>query len=326
VRVFTVIGAVVLVVSFAHGAAADGGGRAEDVAFGGGRLWTTVIDRVVAVDPTTGRIAGPAIPTGGQGTTIAATNRTLWRLQPHSLVAVDVSSRRVRLRVGLGQAAYALAAGYGAAWVPSFESDTLTKIDGRTGARRWRIRVPHSPQAVATGSGSVWVVSIGRWHSGHGGVLVPDGPGIVVRVDPATGAVRRRIRVDRGPNAIALGAGAAWVLNGRGVGADNTLDRIDSRTNHLLVSISVPRWSAAVAVGHRYAWVVSEPKSAGGVVTRVDIRTNRTVTRRIPRSWIPAGVVLVGGGVWIADPGVAQLIRLDPHTLTVTRRVGFPIS
>ena len=313
---------VVLVLS--PGAAADGGGRAEGVAFGAGRLWTTVRDRVVDVDPANGRPA-PGIRTGAYGTTIAATSRTVWQLQPHSLIAVDVATRRVRLHVGLGQAAYALAAGARAVWLPSFDSDTLVKIDARTGVRRWRIRVPHSPQAVAAAGGSVWLVSIGRWHSVHGGVVVPSGRGILLRLDPASGEVRRRISVGRGPARLALGHGAVWVLNALGVEPADTLDRIDVRTGRHLATIPVPHWSTGVAVGRRYAWVVSEPKSAGGTITRIDLRTNRGVTHPIPHSWIPQSVVLGGGGVWIADPGVGQLIRIDPHTLRVTKRVSFPI-
>jgi len=326
VRSSVLLSVAALVVVFASRAAADGGGRAESVAVGAGRLWTTVVDRIVSVDPGSGRPAGHAIRTGTYGATIAVTDQTGWQLQPHSLVAVDLPSRRVRLRVGLGQASYALAAGYGAVWVPSFDSDVLTKIDAATGERRWRKRVPHSPQAVAVGDGSVWLASLGRWHSVHGGVVVPDGPGIVLRLDPRSGTVRARIEVGRGPRAVAVGGGAVWILNGQGIGADGTVDRIDPRTNRVAASVRVPHWPAAIAAGRRYTWVVGSPKSAGGVVTRIDLRTNRSVTRRIPRSWIPAGVALAAGGVWVADPGVAQLIRLDPHTLKVTARVGFPVD
>lgn len=319
-RPVVAISAVVVLV-LAPGAAADGGGRAESVVFGAGQLWTTVRDGVVGVDPATGK-AVRTIHTAAYGTVIAATDRTVWQLQPHTLVAVDVATRRVRLRRGLGQAAYALAAGAGAVWLPSFDSDTLTKIDARTGARQWRIHVPHSPQAVVVGGGSVWLVSIGRWHSIHGGVVVPDGPGVLLRLDPATGRVRARISVGRRPARLALGHGAVWVLGAFGF---NRLDRIDVHTSRLIASIRVPHWSADVAVGRRYAWVVSEPKSAGGTITRIDLATNRGVTRPIPHSWIPQGVVLAGGGVWVADPGVGQLIRIDPHSLRVTKRVSFPV-
>jgi outer membrane protein assembly factor BamB len=314
----------VLMLVLAPGAAADGGGRAESVAFGAGRLWTNVRDGVAAVDPVTGKTA-PMIRTAAYGTVIAPTDRTVWQLQPHTLVAADIATRRVRLRRGLDQAAYALAAGGGAVWVPSFDSDTLSKIDARTGVRLWRIRVPHSPQAVAAADGSVWLVSIGRWHSVHGGVVVPDGRGILLRLDPANGEVHQRILVGRGPARLALGHGAVWVLNALGVEPADTLDRIDVRTGRHLATIPVPHWSTGVTVGRRYAWVVSEPKSACGTITRIDLQTNRGVTRPIPHSWIPQGVVLAGGGVWVADPGVAQLIRIDPHTLRVTKRVSFQL-
>lgn len=287
-RSIVVTATTLLVVLLAPAAGADGGGRAEDVAVGSGRVWTTLDNRVVAVDPATGRIEAPAIHTGGYGAGLAVDGRTLWRLQPHSLVAASVSTRRVRFRT--------------------------------------RLRAAHSPQAVAVGGGSVWLASIGPWHAGKGGVLVPDGPGIVLRIDPVSGAVRARVRIGRGPQAIAVGDGSVWVLNGRGLGADDTLDRIDLQTNHVVASMPVPHWSTSVAVGRRCVWVVSEPQSAGGVVTRIDARTNRPVTRRIPRSWIPAAVVLAAGSVWIADPGVAQLIRVDPRTLRVTGRVGLPLG
>lgn len=72
---------------------------------------------------------------------------------------------------------------------------------------------------------------------------------------------------------------------------------------------------------------MSSPESAhGGVVTRIDKRTRRIRTRPIPKSWTPAGIALAGKGVWIADPGVAALIRIDPHTLAITKRVTFPLG
>jgi PQQ-like domain len=304
----------------------DGGGRAESVGVGGGKLWTTVRNGVVGVDPVTGRI-GATIATGGNGRVIGAGGTTVWVVVgPRRLVGADPARRRVRIRVRLHHATYVGAVGYGAVWLPGFATDTLTKINARTGKHRWDARVPHSPIAVTAASGSVWVASVGRWHKGQGGVMVPDGPGIVSRLDPASGDVRARIHVGKGPQAAATGDGALWILNGRGIGASDTLDRIDMQTNKVVASIGVPHWSSAVACGRSYCWVVSAPKSAGGVVTRIDPRTNHAVTRRIPKSWIPAGVVAVRGRVWVADPGVAQLIRIDARTLRVMKRVKIPLS
>lgn len=304
----------------------DGGGRAESVGAGGGKLWTTVRSGVIGVDPVTGRIVS-TIGTGSNGRIVGADGTTVWVVvEPRRLVGVDPAGRRVRISVRLRHGTYAGAVGYGAVWLPSFAADTLTKVEARTGEQRWDARVPHSPMAVTAARGSIWVASIGRWHKGRGGVMVPDGPGIVSRLDPAGGEVRARIHVGKGPQAAAIGNRALWILNGRGIRASDTLDRIDMQTNKVVSSIGVPHGSSAVACGRRYCWVVSEPKSAGGVVTRIDPRTNRAVTRPIPRSWIPAGVVAVRGRVWVADPGVAQLIRIDPQTLGVMKRVKIPLS
>ncbi|MFL5922041.1 MAG: YncE family protein [Gaiellaceae bacterium] len=324
-RFALVLPAVLVLVAFARGAAADGGGRAEAVAYGSGRVWTTVRDRVVAVDPVTGRTLG-GLGTGVFGNAIVVANGTLWRLQPHELVGIRVSTGRVRARVGLGQASYALAATANAVWTASFDSDTLTKAEARSGRRVLRVRVPHWPMAIAAGSRAIWVASIGRAHSVRGGVIVPDGRGVLARVDAASGAVRARILVGRGPRALALDGDTVWVLEGRGVGARGQVDRVDVPRGRVMSSVKVPHWPEALAVGRRYVWVVSSPRSAGGVLTRIDKRTLRTVTQRIAGSWVPAAVTLAGGGVWAADPGVAALIRINPHTLAITKRVTFPVG
>jgi hypothetical protein len=316
---------VILACAFVRAAGADGGGRGEDVAAQGVRLWTTILDRVVGVDAASGRKVA-SVRTGSYGTQLAVGEKLVWQLQPWELTAIDPSSQRVDMRIRLLHATYALATGYDAVWLPSFAEDTLRKVDARNGRRQWETRVAHSPQAVAVGAGSVWVASIGRWHKGRGGVVVTDGPGIVSRVDPETGMVNARIAVARDASAIAVGAGAVWALSGRGERSADTLDRIDARTNRVVAAIRVPHWPAAVAVGRRYVWVVSEPRSAGGVVTRIDPNSGRAVSRTIPQSWIPQAVTVAAGRIWIADPGVAELIEVDPRTMRVIGRVALPVQ
>jgi hypothetical protein len=102
--------------------------------------------------------------------------------------------------------------------------------------------------------------------------------------------------------------------------------RVDLQTNRIVASIRVPHWSTAVAVGARYVWTVSEPRGGGGVLTRVNPATNQPLSQPIPRSWVPAAVVATADRVWVADPGVAQLIGLDARTLRVVNRVRFPIG
>jgi hypothetical protein len=321
---FVVQGLIVVCV-FAGTAIADGFAGAGDVVAKDREVWTTNRTGVVGVQAVSGERA-LTVSTGSDGTQVAAGDGFVWQLARRQLIAIDPLTRRVRRRIGLHQAAYALAAGYGAVWLPSIATDTLRKFDARTGRHRWSVPVGHSPSAVAVGADSVWVASLGSWHSGKGGVVVNDGPGVVTRVDPTTGSVLARIDVARGATAIAVGDGAVWALGGRGVRAADVLDRIDPRTNRVVAAIRVPHLPAAVAAGRRYVWVVSEPHSGGGEVTRISVHSGRAVSRWIPHSWVPAAVTVAGGRVWIADPGVAQLIAVDPRTLHVTKRVAFSLS
>jgi hypothetical protein len=315
-----------LVLVLAHGAAADGGGRADNVVLADGRLWTTVRDGVARIDVARGTVAN-TIRTGlsaGFVTSLAGGQGRLWQLQSRTLVEVDPSAQSVERKVRLPQRSYSLAVGYGRVWLSSFPDDVLLAVVARSGRLQRAIRLPHSPQAIAVGSGSVWVASVGRWHRGRGGVMVTDGRGILSRISPTTNRVAASVAVGRGPTALTVGHGSVWVLCGRGINAPSILDRVDLRTNRVVVSIRVPHWSTAVAVGPRYVWIVSEPRGAGGVLTRVDPATNHVVSRPIPRSWVPAAVVATGNRVWVADPGVAQLIGLDARTLRVVSRVRFP--
>jgi PQQ-like domain len=317
--------AIIFSFAFVRASGADGGGRGEDVVAERAQLWTTIHNRVVGVDGVTGQKV-VSVVTGSYGTQVAAGGGLVWQLQPWKLMAIDPSVRRVRMRIPLLHATYTLATGYGAVWLPSFAEDTLRKVDAHDGKRRWETHVAHSPQAVTVGAGSVWVASIGRWHKGRGGVVVTDGPGIVSRLDPETGTAVAQIAVGSDASAIAVGAGSVWVLSGRNQHSANILDRIDPKTNHVVATIRVPHWTAAVAVGAHYVWVVSEPRSAGGVVTRINPSSDRAISRKIPHSWIPAAVAVVGKRVWIADPGVAQLIGLDAQTLRVSKRVDLPVG
>jgi len=306
-------------------AQADGGGGAESAVAGAGRLWSSTRTGVIGVDPASGRVQAIA-NTQLHGRLIGADSRTVWLVAPHRLVAVDLRTHRVRKRVWLRQPTYSDTVGGGALWLPSFSFASLTKFDSTTGRRLWVRPVAAAPEAVTVADRSVWVASTGSWHKGKGGVMVPDGGGIVTRLDPLRGSVLARVRVDRGPGALAAARNSLWVLNGRGADVSDTLNRIDLRTNKVVASIKVPHWASDVACGTRYCWIVSEPKSAGGVVTRIDPRSNKTVSRSIPNSWVPAAVVVVEGYVWVADPGRAALIRIDPQTLRVSKRVNIPVS
>jgi class 3 adenylate cyclase/DNA-binding beta-propeller fold protein YncE len=160
----------------------------------------------------------------------------------------------------------------------------------------------------------------------------------VVRIDPRTNEIVQVTRVGRNPNAVAVGAGAVWVVNWRdrtisriggagavetiggvpradnlAVDADNvwvsSLDRssvarINARTGEVVESLSVPaRRAEGLAVGGGYLWITSPATVRGeGIetVSRVDLRS-RKVASRIPVGKTPIFDTFGEGALWVAN-------------------------
>jgi YVTN family beta-propeller protein len=118
-------------------------------------------------------------------------------------------------------------------WVVSRSSGTVSPNLSTT------IRVGSSPSAVAVGPDAVWVANLGD--------------GTVSRIDPATYAVKKTIRVGQRPIAVALDPAdhAVWVANS----GDGTVSRIDSRTNKIVKTIAIGNKPVGLDVGDGRVWV-----------------------------------------------------------------------
>jgi YVTN family beta-propeller protein len=81
------------------------------------------------------------------------------------------------------------------------------------------------------------------------------------RVEPDRG-VTATIPVGRGPRGVAVGGGGIWVTNG----LDDSVSRIDPRTDEVAETIAVGAGPTAVAVGARAVWVAN---NHAGTVTRI---------------------------------------------------------
>jgi DNA-binding SARP family transcriptional activator len=202
---------------------------------------------------------------------------------PNSLAFVETASNRVSADVPVGDGPVAVAVGAGAVWVANANDETVSRIDPNTKREVARIGVGTDESALAVGFGSVWVaggndgtlvridartnVVRARLRLGHGNALAPApvfavaaGGGTVwatsgdsvVRVDPVTDAVTRRIPVDR-PNGIAVAHGALWVTST----AARVL-RFDAVTGVRTASIAVPVRAIAPVVANDSVWAVVE--------------------------------------------------------------------
>jgi DNA-binding beta-propeller fold protein YncE len=133
-------------------------------------------------------------------------------------------------------------------WITNRASDTITRLDVRTGALDV-IPVGRDPYGIAVGGGAVWVAS--------------GAEETVRRVAPRAGRSIATIGVVGQPRFVAYGAGSAWATTF----TTNTLVRIDAATNRPSgppVELGVNPTKLVVSRGAVYA--VSQ---ADGVLERV---------------------------------------------------------
>jgi YVTN family beta-propeller protein len=155
-----------------------------------------------------------------------------------------------------------------------------------------QVDVGQQPCAVVGGFGSIWVALISS--------------DTVLRIDPATRKVLRRIRVPSQPCGMAIGGGSVWIEDY----GDGTVTRVDGHTSRVTTRIKAGVSPYDVHVAFGAAWVTNY---GDNTVTRVDLKTNRG--RSISAGSEPTGVASAGGAVWVTNQGDGTLTRIDPTTL-----------
>jgi YVTN family beta-propeller protein len=188
---------------------------------------------------------------GGYIVGVSAGERGVWvgvRKTPGLAIRVSPTQRRVVASVTMPDGVQDLAVGAGAVWVIGRRTDTVTRVDVRTGERRV-INVGKDPAGIAVGAGAIWVTN--------------SGDDTVTRIDQGS-LVTRVIGVGDGPNRVAAGGGAVWVANRN----DSTLTRIDPETNRPVGDpVEVGSNPFGLDVSGHTVWVTSPPD---GTVQRVD--------------------------------------------------------
>jgi streptogramin lyase len=173
----------------------------------------------------------------------------------------------------------------------------------------------------------------------------------IVKVNSA-GKVLARIDAGRGPNSVAVGAGAVWFTTSEG-----SVLRVDPTTNRVAATIPVGTRAGAITTGDDTVWVAEpdarevvriDPVSNAVVarisvgteescptwltadatslwavlytlgIARIDATTNTVAAQTSSsqaKSCQPASVALAGGRVWILDTFTGRLLALDPKSL-----------
>ena len=224
------------------------------------------------------------------------------------------------------------------------------RIDGQAGfpplkaepapsASRRRLLLAAIPAAVLAAAGGTFLAVHGTGDSAASRSRPPAVvANSVVKIDPRTNKVARVTKVGRQPDAVAVGAGAVWVVNFKdrtvsrirptgaaetiggilradqlAVDGDNvwvsslnrsTVSRIDARTGEVVASLGLPSKDAeGLAVGGGYLWITSPAVIRGeGVetVSRVDLRSHKVLSRiRVGKT--PIFNTFGEGALWVAN-------------------------
>jgi DNA-binding beta-propeller fold protein YncE len=150
-----------------------------------------------------------------------------WAKGSDHVTLIDVRSRGVASSIPLRRQTTAIAFGYGSAWIGTYDSssssDWLSVVragSGRSESIGLEANDGSGPLDVTVGAGSVWALT---------------SAGTLVRIDPESRRVLRRIRVvaAKEPIFVAVAGGYVWTANLE----DFSVSQIDAKTSRLVRTI-----------------------------------------------------------------------------------------
>jgi DNA-binding SARP family transcriptional activator/ABC-type branched-subunit amino acid transport system substrate-binding protein len=216
---------------------------------------------------------------------------------------LDPATGDLRSAIPLGTAPANIAIGEGGVWVLDADDRTISRIEPRARAQVRTFGTASTPTSLAAGAGAIWI------GNGADGSIFPISisridadSGVVDATIPLPGSSKERYFQGGGGEGqfIALTANAVWAVN-----PDQTVSRIDPRTNSIVARVREVR-ASSIAAGEGSAWIVDEQG-----ITEIDPVTN-AVARRIEVAAESLTALAVGAGaVWLADPVGGSVWRVD---------------
>jgi peptide/nickel transport system substrate-binding protein len=185
------------------------------------------------------------------------------------------------------------------------EAEVLGAAAPKGGGRRSVLPVA----ATVIGVVAVVAVALGLLRLGS---HAPEGSAVAVDADSVgvfnagDGRAVAEARVGTGPHGVASGARAVWVTNTD----DNSVSRIDPKSNAVVQTIPVGQAPEGIVVGGGFVWVAN---SLARSISKLDPTTDGVV-QTIPVGNEPSGIAYGLGGVWVTNVGDRTLIRIDPAT------------
>jgi streptogramin lyase len=163
-----------------------------------------------------------------------------------------------------------------------------------------------SPQLIGT-------ITTGRAPCGavaaFGSVWVANDGGTLVRIDPRTNRITKRIRVGAGACSLAASKNALWIANYK-----RGLTRVTRKGRVKTVTVGSMAFDALVAYGR--VWVTAWE---AGKLAVVEPKTLRVV-RRVDVGPRPVGLAVRNGALWVGfGRDATSIARVDPTTFAVDK-------
>lgn len=193
---------------------------------------------------------------------IALDGDNAWVVDDHQSRVIKISPGidSSLLVVAVPEACTAPIVGFNALWIMSCTEKILYRINHYTGAIVAKIATgmaeTNGEMSLAIGDGSVWLLS--------------DSAGVLIRVDPKTNSIQKRIIVKPNSYGVAFGHHFIWVTNY----GTNSVQKINTKTNKIVATISTgikPRFIAATSKG------VYTLNQGDGTVSFIDPVSNKLV-------------------------------------------------
>ncbi|HET7744948.1 MAG TPA: BTAD domain-containing putative transcriptional regulator, partial [Gaiellaceae bacterium] len=237
-RVLVALGVVVLAIVAAALAVAltRGGSTPPSV--------TVLPNSVAVVDPAKHEVVAD-VSIGGRPVALAADKDAIWVADADdgTVSRIDPKTYEVVKTIGLGADVNDVAVGFGSVWVAGGNDEKLFRIDPRTNALQRTLQLgkadPLRPQPVffvAAGRKAVWAL--------QGATLL--------RIDPATDTVTKRVAMPAIPVDLGAGAGNVWVTT-----QDQRLVRVDESSASIAGSpTELPGQGASPIVTGGALWLI----------------------------------------------------------------------
>lgn len=227
---------------------------------------------------------------------------SLWvaNCEKQSLIRLDAKSGKTLASIATGAipGGETVAAASDSIWILGDRRTTLARVDPDTNLVVVEIRLPVGCQTVLAADAALWVSCPLENR--------------VLRIDPATNIVSDRIETPTGPGALLSAGGSIWVL----CQSEGKVVRIDPKIKKVVATVALltPGATGTMAFLDDSLWI-STPDFP---LTRLETKAEK---ERVAQQFYGSGggqIFSAAGSLWLAAPGSAKLLRIDPKRVVAT--------